>query len=445
MAEKSSNQLLNDIINQEEEDNSQFSPLNSEEENTLLAKLKGFIEEEEEDEDEEFLFSPPPNIEEDSNEEIEIQEQHFQSDDFNLIGDQTAHVNPDSASEPFDNPNSTNIDPLDTIEEEESSDYSSFQASGRVDFNEKENASNNKPINNQVTDEIPEAMNQISDDNQISGGSLDLNENEEFLSDPQDTNCKDISKKSLSLNQPKKANVKALYQQVHFSDDDSDDIQLITDTDKETLILLKKLDNMNMDIPDIEKSFEPVIEPEEPHIEQSIVIEEEEEEVSDSNVSFSDFDLSPTRDQNELLTAIQNLQIDKEPESIKPLQVFDPAYTKESLSTKDHAAEKQFHFQDSFVYRDIYECTKPYKERGKKWSTYDDLDSHDLVGVVVDPSRPEKEIMDFLSSEFNQADEARILTQDAEDKPIPEYEIMTQYPGEIESVKLESFLDFYGL
>ena len=108
-------------------------------------------------------------------------------------------------------------------------------------------------------------------------------------------------------------------------------------------------------------------------------------------------------------------------------------------------AEKQFNFQDSFVYRDIEADMKPFKQRGNKRAIYDELHTFDCVALVVDPSKPENEINDYITSDFNQADEAAIITARAKDNPLPNYEILTPYSGEIESLILQAYLDFNDL
>ncbi|KAK8897277.1 hypothetical protein M9Y10_015217 [Tritrichomonas musculus] len=225
---------------------------------------------------------------------------------------------------------------------------------------------------------------------------------------------------------------------------DDDHVDLITDNDEDTIKLFKKLDNMDLDLSKIENpSDDNKIEEEEEEGDQNQF--QEEEEKKDDVFSLSNYDMTMDQDTKELFDVINKLQIDKLSEKEKPLQIFDPAIVNEELSTKDHFVEKQFNFQDSFVYRDVEADMKPFKQRGNKRNVYQDLHSFDCAALVIDPSTLDNEINNYTTPNFNKYDEAAIITARTEDAPIPEYEILTQYPGEMESLILQAYLDFNDL
>ncbi|OHS97809.1 hypothetical protein TRFO_09228 [Tritrichomonas foetus] len=222
---------------------------------------------------------------------------------------------------------------------------------------------------------------------------------------------------------------------LHSSKENSlEEIELITPSDRETLILFAKFENMDKDIPEIVKNFDDA-QIEEEETEEAKFYEEEEEEAELGN-SIDNFDPTPDKDTIELLNFINQLDIER------PLQVFDPAYIND-LHKKEK--EHQFEEKEKFVYRDIQSNIKPYKQRGNKRKPYDDLYPYDCVGLVVDPSNPEKEITQYLHENFDQTDTARIVTESTEDTPLPEHQILTPYTGEIESVILQAYLEFNGL
>lgn len=226
---------------------------------------------------------------------------------------------------------------------------------------------------------------------------------------------------------------------------EDDHVELITDNDDDTIKLLKKLDNMNLDLSIIENPPDESQEEEENEEINQTQFKEEEDIKDDDTFSISNYDMSISNDTRELFNVIDNLKIENNPEKERPLQTFDPPLTKEELSTNDNIAEEQFNFQDSLVYRDIEADMKPFKQRGNKRAIYDELQSFDCVALVIDPSKPENEIDDYVTPDFNQADEAAIITARTKDAPLPDYEILTPYNGEIESLILQAYLDFNDL